>query len=125
SRELLGLPGETVYELDALSPADALQLFVTRAKAARRDYVLTAEDEPVVVAIVKQLEGMPLAIELAAARIGVLPPAKLLERLSKKLDVLSGGKGGPTRRHSTLRQTIEWSWNLLQPWEQEALAQCA
>ena len=135
SREVLGIPGESTYELNALSlptsdadaeASEAVQLFVTRAKAVRRDFTLSAIDLPIVAEIVRRLEGMPLAIELAAARVGVLAPAKLLERLSKNFDLLATGRSGEvTSRHATLRKTIEWSWNLLSPPEQSALADVA
>jgi predicted ATPase len=70
------------------------------------------------------LDGLPLAIELAAARIRVLSPAQLLERLADRFALLAGARGAADRQ-ATLRGAIDWSWNLLLPWEQAALAQCS
>ncbi len=132
SRELLHLPGETALELQPLGvPADgddlryneAVQLFVARARAVRQQYTPSDEDLVTVGQMVRLLDGLPLAIELAAARMGVLPPQKLLERLGKRFDLLTGGARGG--RHRTLRDAIDWSWQLLTPPEQSALMQCA
>ena len=134
SQERLRLPGEAPYELKPLpvplesedgSSSEAVLLFVQRARAVRRDYVLTDADAPIVSAIVRELDGIPLAIELAAARMGVLSPAKLLERLPRRFDLLGGARRDATSRQATLRGAIDWSWNLLQPYEQDALAQAS
>lgn len=134
SQERLRLPGEAPYELKPLpvpeavgDPADseAVQLFVQRTRAVRRDYELTAQEAPIVAEIVRELDGIPLAIELAAARMGVLSAAKLLERLPRRFDLLGGARRDATARQATLRGAIDWSWNLLQPYEQDALAQAS
>ena len=70
------------------------------------------------------LDGLPLAIELAAARVRVLSPAQLVERLRDRFALLSGARGAAARQ-ATLRAAIDWSWDLLVPWEQAAMAQCA
>ncbi|MEW5848088.1 MAG: protein kinase [Myxococcota bacterium] len=134
SRELLRLPGEVPHNLaplptpqagDDVAASEAVQLFVERARTVRRGYALTEAEAPLVAEIVRQLDGIPLAIELAAARMGVLSAAKLLERLPRRFDLLAGTKRDSNARQSTLRGAIDWSWNLLQPWEQSALAQCS
>lgn len=134
SQERLRLPGEKTYEVAPLSlpeaagsiaASEAVQLFVHRARSVRPDYVLSDADAPAVGEIVKELDGIPLAIELAAARMGVLSPAKLLERLPRRFDLLGGARRDATARQSTLRGAIDWSWNLLQPHEQDALGQCS
>lgn len=134
SQERLRLPAETPYELKPLPVPDsagdpagseAVQLFVQRTKAVRRDYVLTEQEAPIVAEIVRELDGIPLAIELAAARMGVLSAAKLLERLPRRFDLLGGARRDATSRQATLRGAIDWSWNLLQPYEQDALAQAS
>ncbi|MBI3725224.1 tetratricopeptide repeat protein [bacterium] len=134
SRELLRLRGEVAYELEPLSlpepgddttPSEAVQLFLERARAARHDYAPSPEERSVIAEIVRRLDGMPLAIELAAARTNVLGPRKLLERLPRRFDLLASGRADANARHATLRATIDWSWNLLETWEKTALAQCA
>lgn len=134
SQERLRLPGESLYELTPLSvpedpraaaESEAVQLFVQRAQAVRRDYVLGEQDVPLVAQIVRELDGIPLAIELAAARMGVLSAAKLLERLPRRLDLLAGARRDATSRQATLRGAIDWSWSLLRPYEQDALAQAS
>lgn len=134
SQERLKLPGEAVYELTPLSvpddpgraaESDAVQLFVQRAKAVRREWSPSDADMKAIVEIVKELDGIPLAIELAAARIGVLPPAKILERLPRRFDLLGGARRDAGARQATLRGAIDWSWNLLREHERDALAQCS
>lgn len=133
SREVLRLPGETVYELAPLglpesdadpSASEAVELFVERVRAVRPNFTMSEAEASTVAEIVRQLDGIPLAIELAAARMGVLTPGKLLERLPRRFDLLSSGKRDASARQGTLRGLIDWSWNLLQPWEQAALMQC-
>lgn len=133
SRELLRLPGEVAYELSPLglpndqdiAGSEAVQLFVERVRSVRQDYELTDGEAATVAEIVRQLDGIPLAIELAAARMGVLSAAKLLERLPRRFDLLSSGRRDASARQATLKGLIDWSWNLLQPWEQAALMQCS
>jgi predicted ATPase/tRNA A-37 threonylcarbamoyl transferase component Bud32 len=134
SRQRLGVPGERCFELDPLglpppgqpaSTSDAVRLFVDRARLVRPDYELGEEDAPVVSAIVRSLDGIPLAIELAAARMRVMSASALLARLDRRLDLL-GDRGAALPRHQqTLRAAIDWSWTLLDEAEQATLRQCA
>jgi predicted ATPase len=132
SRERLRLPGEIVHQLaplavperDDATKTDAVELWVDRVRAIHPSYVLTPEEAPVVARLVRELDGLPLAIELAAARFGAATPAELLERLEQRIDALPR-IGRSQAGKSTLRETIDWSWALLEPHEREALAQCA
>jgi len=125
SRERLRLAGEIVLPLEPLSlDGEGVELFALRARAQRPDFALTPTNRDVVQRIVALLDGLPLAIELAAARIRVLAPAQLLERLADRFALLAGARNAADRQ-ATLRGAIDWSWNLLQPWEQAALAQCS
>ena len=122
SREVLGLPGEEVLALTPLQPPDAAVLFARRAESARADFQPSADDRAAILPLVKLLDGLPLAIELAAARVRVLSPSQLLERMSERFNLLAS----PGRRHdrqATLRATFDWSWELLSPPERAALAQ--
>ena len=114
SREPLHLTGEHEYAVDPLEPAQAAELFMTRAVAARRDF--TADGE--VALICARLDHLPLAIELAAARVKVLSPSALLARLEQRLPLLAGGSRDLPERQRTLRATIEWSHELLTDDEQ-------
>ncbi len=104
--------------------ARPIDLFVARARAQRPDFALTAANRDDVGRIVRLLDGLPLAIELAAARVRVLSPAQLVAAHARPLRVLAGARGDVARQ-ATLRAAIDWSWDLLAPWEQAALAQCA
>ena len=125
SRERLRLDAETVYELQPLSLADeAVALFAARAAAQRGHFVVDDGNRATVLSLVRLLDGLPLAIELAAARVGVLSPAQIVDRLRDRFALLGGARGVPARQ-ATLRAAIDWSWQLLSPAEQAALAQCA
>ncbi|HHH27910.1 MAG TPA: cyclase, partial [Polyangiaceae bacterium] len=133
SRSPLGLDGETVIPIDSLSlpdvggspdSSDAVRLFVDRARAARHGYEPTRSDLVSIAAIVRRLDGMPLAIELAASRMRVLGAAQIEQHLSRRFELLcSSGEADP--RQATLRGAIDWSWQLLGPAERSALSQCS
>ena len=111
----LELPSST--HVAAAERSEAVQLFVQHAKMVRPSFVLTPENAADVVAICRRLDGLPLAIELAAARIKLLTPAALLSRLDQALDLAAASQHAPTR-HRTLRGTLAWSYDLLQPTQQ-------
>jgi predicted ATPase/DNA-binding XRE family transcriptional regulator len=125
SREVLRLSGEQEYALaplaapdrwasrEALFHADAVRLFAARARAVNLSFELTEENVPLVAEICRRLDGLPLAIELAAARIRVLSPGSLLARLERRLAVLTSGSRDAPARQQTLRDTIAWSYSLL------------
>ncbi len=121
SREPLHLAGEHEYAVDPLAPTEAVELFFTRAVAARRDFSANGE----VALICERLDHLPLAIELAAARVKILSPAALLARLEQRLPLLAGGARDLPERQRTLRATIEWSHELLSPDEQRLFARLA
>jgi predicted ATPase/DNA-binding winged helix-turn-helix (wHTH) protein/Tfp pilus assembly protein PilF len=125
SRELLALKGEQVMSLGPLDlGGSGVELFVKRAQARRPDFVLTPTNRHDVARIMALLDGLPLAIELAATRVSLFSPAQLLERLTDSFELLANARA-PLTRHATLRASIDWSWRLLDPWEQAALAQCS
>ena len=125
SRERLRLAGEEVLPLEPLPiAAEGVELFALRARAQRPEFALTPANRASVQRIVALLDGLPLAIELAAARVRVLSPAQLVERLTDRFGLLAGARSAADRQ-ATLRSAIDWSWNLLSPWEQAALAQCS
>jgi predicted ATPase len=110
-------------ELEALSQYEAVALFVERARAARSEFSVTNANAPAVAEICVRLDGLPLAIELAAARIRSLAPATLLERLEHRLELLTRGPVDAPARQQTLRAAIDWSYALLNEDEQRLLAQ--
>ena len=125
SRERLHLTGEEVFPVEPLPlEQEAIELFSARARAQRPDFVLDATNRAAVAEVVRLLDGLPLAIELAAARVRVLSPAQLVERMRNRFALLAGVRGAAARQ-ATLRAAIDWSWDLLTPWEQAALAQCS
>ncbi len=103
---------------DALMAYPAVDLFMRCARAARPDLALTAANGPDIAAICRRLDGLPLAIELAAPRVKLLPPAALLARLDKRLPLLTGGPRDLPERQQTLRGAIAWSYDLLHAGEQ-------
>jgi predicted ATPase len=104
--------------LEVLSQYDSVALFIERARAVQPSFVVTNDTAPAVAEICVRLDGLPLAIELAAARIRLLPPAVMLERLTTRLPLLINGSRDLPLRHQTLRGTIAWSYDLLTPAEQ-------
>jgi predicted ATPase/class 3 adenylate cyclase len=121
SREPLHLEGEWEYAVDPLRADEAVALFETRARAVRRDFA-TSDEVPQICAY---LDNLPLAIELAAARVKVLSPHTLLERLERRLPLLVGGTRDAPERQRTLRATIEWSYELLDEGERRLLLRLA
>jgi predicted ATPase len=121
SREPLRIHAECRYPVDPLREADAVALFVDRARTVDTSF---APDDPVA-EICRRLDGLPLAVELAAARIGLLSSAELLERLDRALPLLTGGARDAPERHRTLRATIEWSYDLLSVEEQRLFVRLA
>jgi non-specific serine/threonine protein kinase len=108
SREPLEVPGEAEYSLEGLSPDEAVELFAERVPGGHR-----IDDTDAIERICEALEGIPLALELAAARLRVLSPAELADRLDDQLSVLSCGKRTAPERQRTLRATLDWSYDLL------------
>ena len=115
----LALPDpKSMPPLEALSRLPAVALFVERARAVKHEFALTKENAPTVAAICARLDGLPLAIELAAARIKLLSPHSMLTRLESRLNLLTGGARDLPSRQQTLRGTVDWSYGLLNPAEQ-------
>ncbi|MEL6347800.1 MAG: tetratricopeptide repeat protein, partial [Myxococcota bacterium] len=100
-------------------------LFVERASQKRRGFALTERNRDAVQQLVRMLDGLPLAIELATARIKVMSPQKMVSRMGQRFKLLATGRRNTTQRQATLRATIDWSWELLEDWERVALTQCA
>ncbi len=131
SREVLGLPSEQVWHVGPLdvasegssataaSHAPAVQLFLERARAARPGYSPEPDDVSVIAGIVRRLDGLPLAIELAAARVRAMSPAALAERLDGQFEILAGSQTSMIARHRTLQDLVAWSYDLLGPDEQQ------
>lgn len=107
----LGFP--VAGEPDSWQASESIRLFVDRALLARPDLRIDEEAARAIAEICERLDGLPLAIELAAARVRILPPAQLLQRLTERLSLLQGGARDMPERHQTLRDTIEWSFDLL------------
>jgi predicted ATPase/DNA-binding SARP family transcriptional activator len=118
SREPLHLAAEHEYPVAPLREREAVALFIERATAVKPDF----EEEPAVVEICRRLDCLPLALELAAARIKALATGELLKRLDKRLPLLTGGPRDAPERQRTLRATIAWSYDLLTPNEQHVFA---
>jgi len=137
SRERLGADGERMFVVpsldvpeeastpDVVADADAVRLFVERAVEAKGSFELTAANAGAVARLVRRLDGIPLAIELAAARVRSLTPAELADRVDERFRLLAGGRRAGVERHQTLRRAIDWSYELLTEPEQVALNRAA
>jgi len=134
SRMALRVYGEQEFEVppfdapepergtEELSRSDGVLLFVDRARAVKPDFELTDATAPAIAAIVAKLDGLPLAIELAASRVRVLTPKAILSRLDQRLSLLAGSARGRPERQQTLRAAIEWSYDLLEERERRVFA---
>jgi predicted ATPase len=139
SRVVLRLQGEHNYEVPTLTlpPAEhrpsleqlgryeGIRLFMQRAQAANSQFTITTENAPAVVELCRRLDALPLAIELAAARVSVLPPEAVLARLGNRLALLTGGARDLPDRQRTLRATLDWSYGLLSVAERALFARLA
>jgi len=125
SRERLHIAGETLFPLDPMPlDSDAIELFRVRAQTQRPEFWLDVDATAAVKRIVQLVDGLPLAIELAAARVRVLSLGQIAERMSDRFGVLAGARG-TTARQATMKAAIDWSWDLLTSWEQRAFATCS
>jgi predicted ATPase/DNA-binding CsgD family transcriptional regulator/class 3 adenylate cyclase len=133
SREPLGVPGETVYRVPSLrlpvagegsgvAEADAVQLFVERARLVRPKFVLDGATRGPVVDICRRVDALPLAIELAAARTRLMSPAAIADALQDRFRVLGGGSRTLLARQQTLRASVDWSYDMLSPRERSVLS---
>ncbi|WP_459800941.1 BTAD domain-containing putative transcriptional regulator [Herbidospora sp. RD11066] len=113
SREALGIFGESLWPVPPLADEPAVRLFLDRAEAVRPGFALTPENTPVVTEICRRLDGLPLAIELAAARLRSLTVDQVAARLDDRFRLLTGGSRTAMARHQTLRAVVAWSWDLL------------
>ncbi len=139
SREPLRIPGEVTWRVPSLSlprlvpgapaaesqAAESVRLFATRAARAAPGFELDRDNVDAVASLCHRLDGMPLAIELAAARVSILTPAQIVERLDDSLDLLSAGTRTAMTRQQTLRATLDWSFELLEHSEQVLLRRLA
>lgn len=123
SREALGVPGERLYPVGPLAQDDAAALFVDRARSAHR--AITDADSEVIGLICDRLDGLPLAVELAAARTRALPLGQIADRLADRFRLLTGGARTAVPRQQTLRAVVEWSYDLLFDDERRLFARLA
>jgi predicted ATPase len=123
SRAPLRVAAEREVPVPPLADDEAAELFIARAQAANPDFELTEQNAGAVAELCARLDGLPLAIELAAARTKLLPPAALLSRLGNRLELLTGGRRDAPPHQQTLRMTLDWSYDLLDPEAQRLFAQ--
>jgi predicted ATPase/class 3 adenylate cyclase len=121
----LSLPARDIKSNQDVTASEAVTLFVERARAANPSFSVTDANAPLLVEICRRLDGLPLAIELAAARSRMLPPQAMLARLDRRLQLLTGGGRDRPARQQTLRATIDWSYDLLDSGEQTLFARLA
>jgi predicted ATPase len=117
----LELPGKEA-DFDSVAGSDAVELFVQRGRRVHADFELTATNASEVAQVCRRLDGVPLAIELAAARVNAMTPAELARGLDHRFETLAGGRRGAVQRHQTLRAAIDWSYDLLNEPERRVLA---
>ena len=117
----LELPAVAPDEVEALTSTEAVRLFLERANEAKANFAMTDDNRGAIVRLCRRLDGIPLAIELAAARIRSLTPAELADRLDARFRLLAGGPRTAVERHQTLRRAIDWSYDLLSQNERLAL----
>ncbi|MEU6348852.1 BTAD domain-containing putative transcriptional regulator [Streptomyces sp. NPDC047072] len=125
SREPLGVPGESVRPVEPLLPDQAHRLFAERAAAVRPDAAAVLADEEAVAEICRRLDGLPLAIELAAARLRLLTPRQIADRLDDRFRLLTTGSRTVLPRQQTLRAVVDWSWELLDERERTVLCEAS
>ncbi len=125
SREALRLGDEVVVEVEPLGADEAIELFTARARAVRPGFAASGADADALRPIVQRLDGLPLAIELAAARAGLLGPRAILDRLADRFRLLVTSRRDVDERRRTLRGALDWSWDLLTEAERRALAACS
>ena len=123
SREPLGVAGEVTWALPPLVEREAVELFTVRAQQARPQFTLSDDERAAVVDICRRLDGLPLAIELAAARVRALAPARIAAGLKDRFPLLSTGPRGGPRRQATLEASFDWSYDLLSEPERSLLRQ--
>ncbi|MEV4227375.1 BTAD domain-containing putative transcriptional regulator [Streptomyces bobili] len=121
SREPLGVPGESVRPVEPLLPDQAYRLFTERAATVRRDAAAASREAEAVTEICRRLDGLPLAIELAAARLRLLTPRQIADRLDDRFRLLTSGSRTALPRQQTLRAVVDWSWDLLDEPERTVL----
>jgi predicted ATPase/class 3 adenylate cyclase len=122
SQESLGVDGERVYSVRPLDDDDSTRLFASRAEAVRHGFELTGDNLEAVAELCRRLDGIPLAIELAAARTASMSPSAILERLDERFRLLAQGRRTARSRHQTLRAAVDWSYQLLDDVEQLVFA---
>ncbi|MFJ9129709.1 ATP-binding protein [Streptomyces sp. NPDC102340] len=122
SREPLGVPGESVRPVEPLPPDPAHRLFAERAAAVRPGFD-PSQDHAAIAEICRRLDGLPLAIELAAARLRLLTPRQIADRLDDRFRLLTGGSRTVLPRQQTLRAVVDWSWDLLDERERSTLCE--
>ncbi len=136
SRETLNLPGEQCVEVQPLPTpeansrgaaldSDAVQMFLDRTRGTQSEYEFPDSHVEPVCEIVRQLDGNPLSIELAAARMAIMSPSQILDRLADRFSLLKSANRSSDSRQTSLIGALDWSWELLNEWERSAFAQCA
>ncbi|MCB0256656.1 MAG: AfsR/SARP family transcriptional regulator, partial [Anaerolineae bacterium] len=114
----LSLPAGGTPALEEVASSEAVQLFLARAQAVRPDFTLSLENAPALADVVRRLDGIPLALELAAARLRMMSVEQIAARLNDRFRLLTGGRRTALPRQQTLQALIDWSWNLLDQQEQ-------